>query len=531
MILPLTPLRFLERAHAIYPEREGVVCGAHRFTYAQFFERCCRLAQALLAMGLQQGERIAFLSYNCHRLLEAYYGVPLAKGVLLPLNIRLAAPEISFILQDADARILFLEAEFLPLVDKIRNQLPGIERIVLLERDGETPPWMAPESYDELLEISQPLPFDFVDLNENSLCELFYTSGTSGDPKGVMLSHRTVYLHGVNVLGSLGISDRSVVLHTIPLFHANGWGNAHTITAAGGVHVMLRKFEPPEVCRLVEAERVTFLSIVPTMATMLVNDPASMQHSFRSLEWVMLGGAAASVELVREVERTIGCKCYCGYGLTETSPVLTVAFLKPSMLACSPEEQLRYQATTGRAVIGAELRVVDEEGCDVPRDGKTTGEIVARGDGIMEGYWRRPQETRAAFRDGWFLTGDMAVWDQEGYLLIVDRKKEIIISGGENISSLEIEKSLAEQPGIYECAVIAVPDEVWGEVPKAFVVLKENCHVSEEEMIAFLKDRLARYKIPRSFEFVPSLPKGGTGKIQKKVLRKQYWAGRDKQVH
>ena len=530
MQLPLTPLRFLERAQRLYGEKTGVICGAERLTFSRLFERCRRLAGALIGMGLKPGERVALLSYNCHRLLEAYYGVLQAKGVLLPLNIRLAPAEIAFILKDSEARFLFLDPDFLPLVEEIRPPLPDETRFFLLEPAEPAPGWVGPLAYDQLLAQARPAPFDFLEVDENSIAELFYTSGTSGDPKGVMLSHRTVYLHALNVLAIQPMDDRTVQLHTIPLFHANGWGASHTVMAVGGTHVMIRKFDPRQVCQLAQAEKVTSFSMVPTMATALANYQDLARYDLRSLDWVLLGGAAASQELIRAVEEKLGCKCYCGYGLTETSPVLTFSFLKGSQLAFDPQEQLRLQAMTGRPIVGVELRVVDEAGQDVPRDGRTVGEIIARGDGVMEGYWRRPEETRAAFRDGWFLTGDMAVWDAEGSLLIVDRKKEIIISGGENISSLEVEKALGSHPGVYECAVISVPDEMWGEVPKAFVVLRETSAAAEEELTAFLQARLAKFKIPRSFEFVSALPKGGTGKILKKVLRERYWAGRAKRV-
>lgn len=531
MILPLTPLRFLERAKTMYGRKVGIVCGGERFPYAAFFERCCRLAGALRNLGLQAGERVAFLSYNCHRLLEAYYGVLQAKGVLLPLNIRLSAGEIAFILQNSGARFLFLHRDFLPLVEPIREQLPGGSRIFYLEGGDGTPRWIEPRSYDQFLAESSPAPFDFLEVDENALAELFYTSGTSGDPKGVMLSHRTTYLHALNVLASQHLTDTTVQLHTIPLFHANGWGAAHTVMAAGGRHVMLKRFDPDNVCQLIQQEKVTFFSMVPTMATTLVHFPGLSRYDLRSLEWVMVGGAASSEELIRQIEEKLGCRAYAGYGMTETSPVLTIAYVTDSLSNAGPAEKLRRQAMTGRAIVGVEVRVVDTEGNDVPRDGQTIGEIVARSDGGMEGYWQQPQETQAVLRDGWLYTGDMAVWDEEGYLLIVDRKKEIIISGGENISSLEIERALCAHPGVYECAVIAVPDETWGEVPKALVALKPNAQATEEELIAFLRERIAKFKVPKSVEFLPSLPKGGTGKILKKELREKYWAGLAKRVH
>jgi fatty-acyl-CoA synthase len=245
----------------------------------------------------------------------------------------------------------------------------------------------------------------------------------------------------------------------------------------------------------------------------------------------MVGGAACSPELIRQLEEKLGCRAYAGYGLTETSPVLSIAYLTDSLQNADPEEKWRRQAMTGRAIHGVVLRVVDEQGNDVPRDGQAIGEVIARSDGVMDGYWNQPQDTAAAIRDGWLYTGDMAVWDEDGYVLIVDRKKEIIVSGGENISSLEIEHALAAHPSVYECAVIAVPDECWGEVPKALVVLKENASTAEADLAEFLRGRIAKFKVPKSFEFLPSLPKGGTGKILKKDLREKFWAGYTKRVH
>ncbi len=531
MNLPLTPLRFLERAKSLYGKKIGIVCGDQRFTYDAFFERCCRLAAALHDLGLQPGDRVAFLSLNCHRLLEGYYGVLLARGVLLPLNVRLSPSEIAFILRDAEASILFLEENFLPLVDAIRDYIPRGIRLFVLEGVESIPAGLEPRSYDRLLADSTPAQFDFSQVNDDSLAELFYTSGSTGNPKGVILSHRTVYLHAINTLVAQRLTDCSVHLQTIPLFHANGWGTAHTVTAVGGTHVLVKKFDPETICRLIEKERVTFFAMVPTMAAALIHCPALLQCNRQSVEWVMIGGAASSPELIRQLEEKLQCRAYAGYGLTETSPVLSIAYLTDSLQEATPEEKWRRQAMTGRAIVGVELRVVDESGQDVPQDGQAIGEVIARGDGVMEGYWKQPEETKAAFRDGWLYTGDMAVWDDEGYLLIVDRKKEIIVSGGENISSLEIERELCAHPSVYECAVIAVPDETWGEVPKALVVLQENASSTETELKDFLQNRVAKFKVPKSVEFLEALPKGGTGKILKKNLREKYWAGHSKRVH
>ena len=531
MIVPLTPLRFLERANSLYGNKQGIVCGAQRFTYGQFFERCLRVAGALRELGLQPGDRVAFLSYNCHRLLEAYYAVPLARGILLPLNIRLAAAETAWILRDSGARLLFLDADFLPLAETFRNETPQLERCFLLEPHAVAPAWADARSYDQLLGTATPMPFDLMTVDENTIAELFYTSGTSGDPKGVMLSHRTLYLHALNVMIAQRYDDTSVQLHAIPLFHANGWGAAHSVTGGGGTHVMLRRFDPERVCQLIEQEKVTCFCLVPTLTNALLHYAGLKRHNLSSLEWMHIGGAAATEELIGAVEERLHCDCYGGYGLTETSPVLTIAHLKDSLRNASCAEQLRRKAMTGMPILGVELRVVDEQGNDVPRDGATMGEIIVRGDGVMEGYWGQPEETRASFSDGWFRTGDMAVWDDEGYVLIVDRRKEIIVRAGENISSLEIEKALSAHPAVYECAVIPVPDQKWGEVPKAFVVRKDGAAATERELIHFLRHRIAKFKVPRSVEFVDSLPKGGTGKILKKLLREKYWAGYAKRVH
>jgi fatty-acyl-CoA synthase len=523
MIIPLTPLRFLRYSSREYPARTAVVCGEQRFTYAQFSDRTARQAEALLSLGLKPGDRVAFLSANCHRLLEGYYGVLEAGGVLLPLNIRLAPAELAYILNDSEAAVLLFEQQFIPLVESFRNELGSVKAFVPLDFKSSAP-WMTPQNYEELLAGAAPHRRDVMQVDENSLAELFYTSGTSANPKGVMLTHRNIYLHALNVAITFPGNTESVELHTIPLFHANGWGVAHSLTYVGGKHVMMRKFETTEVFRLIEREGAQSLSLVPAMATALVNCPERPKFNLKSLQRIGIGGAASSPTLVREVEEKLGCACYSGYGLTETAPVLTTARMKPG-LAWEGQERFQKQASTGHAIPGVEVRVVDPEGNDVPRDGKTIGEIVARSDGVMDGYWKQPEATAEVMRGGWFHTGDMATMDEDGYVLIVDRKKDIIVSGGENISSLEVEKAFCAHPGIYEVAVIPVPDPRWGEVPKALVVLKPGVQATEEELLEFCRGRLTHYKCPRSVEFVDALPRTGTGKVLKKELRKKYWSG------
>ena len=525
MNIPLTPLRFLRYAKQQYPARTAIVCNQDRFTYAQFAGRVGRLAGALRQAGIQAGDRVAFLGANCHRLLEAYYGVPEAGAVLLPLNIRLAPDELAFILNDSGATILFVEKQFLGLVESFRKSLRTVKMFVQLDGSPDVP-WLDPRNYDALLAAATPHRADINSIDENSLAELFYTSGTSANPKGVMLTHRNIYLHALNVCMGFQIENGAVELHTIPLFHANGWGVAHFLVLLGGKHVMIQRFETKEVFRLIEAEKVHSCSLVPIMATALVNCPERRNYDLSTLRRIVIGGAASSPTLIREVEQQLGCECFSGYGLTETCPSLTISPMK-SGLGWEGEQRYVGQAMTGYAFPGTEIRVVDADDRDVPRDGQAIGEIIARSDGVMEGYWRQPEASAEALRGGWFHTGDMATFNEEGYLLIVDRKKDIIVSGGENISSLELEKAILAHPAVLEAGVIPVPDEKWGEVPKALVVLKPNATASESELIEFCRARLSHYKCPRSVEFVDSLPKTGTGKILKKDLRKKYWQGKD----
>jgi len=521
MNVALTPIRFLRYAAEQFPNKTAIVCRDERFTYAQFADRASRLAGALKGQGVEPGDRVAFLSINCHRLLEAYYGVLEAGAVLLPLNVRLASSEIAFILRDATPKVLFLEKVFLPLVESFRSEVHSVEKFILMD-DAPTVPWLLPQSYEDLIASAKPFHADLMQVNENNLAELFYTSGTSANPKGVMLSHRNVYLHGLNGCLTFDATREHVHLHTIPLFHANGWGSAHAITFVGGKHVMIRRWDCGEMFRLIEQERVTGCAVVPTIAIALINSPELGKYDLSSLQRMNIGGAAASPTLIKEVEEKLGCTCYAGYGLTESSPVLSVSLTKTGC-DWQGEERYRGQSMTGYAMPGCELRVVDGYGNDVPHDGKSVGEIVARGDGIMMGYWNQPEATAQVLRDGWLHTGDLATINEHGYLLIVDRKKDIIISGGENISSLEIEKVLSAHPAVYEVAVIPVPDEKWGETPKALVVLKPGTSTTEQELLEFCASRLARFKCPKSVEFLTALPKTGTGKILKRELRERYW--------
>jgi fatty-acyl-CoA synthase len=527
MFTPLTPLRCLHRAMDLYGDFAGIVCGGRQFTYSQFGERCQRLASGLQARGIAPGDRVAYLSFNNHQLLEGYFGVVQAGAIILPLNVRLTPPELAAILNHAGARMLIFENDFAPMAEQLRGVCPKIEAYVSLGEEVSP----AAFTYEELIDEGRSERADIYSIDENSVAELFYTSGSTGAPKGVMLSHRTLYLHALAVMTLYIQIESMVYLHTIPFFHANGWGGPQALTYLGIKQVMVRRFEPTAVFRLIEEHRGTDMYLVPVMANALVNSPDIGKYDVASMRRVFIGGAASSPTLIEKVERAFGCRCYSGYGLTETCPVLAAAIPKADVESASETDRYRRQAMTGFPVIGNEVRVVDSAMDDVPRDGKTIGEIVTRGDHIMEGYYNDPEQTAQAMAGGWLHTGDMAVWDKEGYIQIVDRRKEIIISGGENISSLEIESAIASHPAVFECSVVAAPDETWGEVPAAFLVLKPGEKLTADELREYLGGRLARFKLPKHVEFRDEpLPKSGTGKIRKIELKEKLWVGKEKRV-
>lgn len=527
MFVPLTPIRCLHRAMDLFGPKVGIVCGSRQFTYREFGERSQKLATALMKEGIQPGDRVAYLSFNTNQLLEGYYGVVQARAIVMPLNVRLSPVELINILNHSGARMLLFENDFAPLVEKLRPCCPAIQRYVTLNDKVPT----ADLTSEELLDQGHTERADIFQIDENSVAELFYTSGSTGTPKGVSLTHRTLYLHSLSIAGMFTEPESMVDLHTIPLFHANGWGRPQASTMLGVKQVMVRRFEPTFVFKLIQEHHATDMSLVPTMANALLNAPDLGQYNLSSMRNVMLGGAASSPELVARVENAFKCDVFGGYGLTETAPVLTSARTKPGLDYGSDEERWRRRAMAGWPVPGVEVRVVDLNMNDVPRDMQSIGEVVAMGDHIMEGYYKEPEVTASVMTGPWFHTGDMAVWDEEGFIHIVDRKKEIIISGGENISSLEVEKAIFAHPDVYECAVVAAPHEKWGEVPVAVVVRKPGSELTSDELMVFLQQRLGKFKLPRVIEFSEDqLPKTGTGKIRKLILRERFWAGKEKRV-
>jgi fatty-acyl-CoA synthase len=528
MQVPLTPLEFRERAARYFGSKIGIVDGEKRFTYAQYDRRINRLATGLAGLGVAANEVVSFISYNCHQLLEAYYAVPQIGGILNPINIRLSATEIEYILNHAEAKALLFHADFLPLVARMRDQLPGVRDYLIIESDAP-PEWAAP--YEELLAAGSPhAEIDLDAIDENAVVELFYTSGTTGFPKGVMITNRTLTIHTLMAIPGFGVTDADTLLHVVPLFHVNGWGTPQFLTAVGGTHVMLRHVDYREMLRLIEAEGVTRILGVPTIFNGLVNHPDLEQYDLSSLQEVTIGGAPSPLSLIEAIEERIGCRAYVGYGLTETTPFLTSARPKAHM-SLTREERRKVQVTTGLPAVGARVRVVDMDGEEVAADGQTMGEIVVRGNTVMHGYLKDREATDAVIVDGWFHTGDVAVVDAEGYITIVDRMKDVIISGGENISSVEVEKVILDHPAVFEAVVIGVPDEKWGEVPRALIVLKPGEQLTEAALQAHVRARLAGFKVPKAVEFRSELPKGGTGNILKRDLREPYWADQQKRIH
>jgi fatty-acyl-CoA synthase len=527
MFVPLTPVRCLHRAVDLFENKVGIVSGTRQFTYREFGERCERLATALPKHGIGHGDRVAYLSFNTHQLLEGYYGVVQARAVVMPLNVRLSPLELTNILCHSGARMLLFENDFAPLVEHLRPACPEIQRFVTL--DEKIP--VADLTYEELLDQGHAERADIFSFDETSIAELFYTSGSTGTPKGVTLGHRTLYLHALAVANLYRDPETLVDLHTIPLFHANGWGRPQASTLMGTKQVMVRRFDPPTVFRLIQEHSATDMSLVPTMANALLLSGDLPTYDLSSLRTVVLGGAAASPELIDRMEKAFHCDVYAGYGLTETAPLLTAARAKPGLEYTSDADRHRRRAMAGWAVAGMQVRVVDADMRDVPRDMQTIGEIVTAGDHIMEGYFREPDITASVMSGPWFHTGDMAVWDQESFIHIVDRKKEIIVSGGENISSLEVEKAIFAHPEVNECAVVSAPDDNWGEVPVAIVVRKPGSTLTSDTLLEFLKLRLGRFKLPRIIDFTDEpLPKTGTGKIRKMMLRERYWEGKERRV-
>ncbi|MBI2431497.1 MAG: long-chain-fatty-acid--CoA ligase [Candidatus Hydrogenedentes bacterium] len=523
----LTPLTFLQRSVAVYPGKPAVVHGARRYTYAEFGERVNRLASGLRARGLAKGERVAFLCPNIPPMLEAHFGVMLAGGILVTINTRLAPAEIQYILAHSGSTFLFADTEYAATVTQIRGQCPELQHVIHITDDpafGKA----GGEDYEEFLASGRPAPVPWVVEDEYESITINYTSGTTGRPKGVTFCHRGAYINALGEVLETAMTADSVYLWTLPMFHCNGWCFTWGVTALGATHVCLRKFEPAAAWQLIERERVTHFNGAPVVLIALLNNKNAPKQLERPLT-ITTAGAPPSPTLIENV-RKLGANIIHVYGLTEVYGPFTVCAWQPEWRGLSVQEQGKLLARQGVGyLVGAPTRVVDEDMNDVPADGQTMGEAVMQGNMVMKGYWDEPEATEKGFRGGWFHSGDVAVMHPDGYIELRDRSKDIIISGGENISSIEVEQALYRHPAVLEVAVVAAPHVKWGETPKAFVTLKEGAEVSEADLIAFCRQQIAHFKCPSSIQFGP-LPKTSTGKIQKFVLREREWAGEEKRI-
>jgi fatty-acyl-CoA synthase len=532
-IAPLTPLSLLERTLRVFPDKTAVIYGDQRVSYREFGALVNRLASALRAAGVEQGDRVALLCPNTPPLLTAHFAVPLLGAVLVAINTRLNSNEIGYILEHSGAKVLIIDSELAHLAAPAAERLASLATVVTIyDTQASVAPGAGIDGPDYAAFLASGSPEPLADLptpDEKATISINYTSGTTGRPKGVMYSHRGAYLNALGEIIETGLDSDSVYLWVLPMFHCNGWCFPWAVTGVSGTHVCLRKFEPQSVIDLIGGHSVSHFCAAPTVLIMIVNHPAVGELRLTRPLRVVTAAAPPSPTILQAVE-ALGARIDHVYGLTETYGPHTICEWHSDWNSQAPEARARLKARQGVPYIHAvELRVVDEQLRDVPADGATMGEVVMRGNNLMKGYYRQPEATAEAFRGGWFHSGDIGVMHPDGYIELRDRKKDIIISGGENISTIEVEQAIYQHPAVLEVAVIAAPDALWGEVPKAFVSLKQGQEIGEDELLAFCRERLARYKVPKAIVF-GELPKTSTGKVQKFVLRDREWAAYEKRI-
>jgi len=514
MEVALTPMDFARRARRLYPECEAVVDGDLRLTYAEFLERCDRWSSALQALGVGQGDRVAYIAPNTHAHLEAYYAVPQIGAVLVPINYRLLPEDFEYIINHSGAKVVCAHEDYLDAVDGIRDKLGGVEHFVALEGSGDG--WI---DYETTLKAHGP-DFAPVDIAETDLLTINYTSGTTARPKGVMITHRNAYMNVMGTLAHHHLTPADRYLWTLPMFHANGWTFTWITTARGMANICLRQVDPALIYKLIKDENITMFCAAPTVLISIANAPQEMQAGAPRGVRLFTAGAPPAAATIELVERDLGWELTHVYGLTETAPFITFCEPRPEHRNLPVDELAKIKARQGVELISSgELRVVDEDGNEVPADGETLGEISVRGNVVMQGYYNDREATDAAIRNGWFHSGDAAVVHPDGYVEIRDRFKDVIISGGENISSVEVEGCLLHHPAVQEVAVVGMPHEKWGESPHAFVILRDGASATEDEIKLHVRDNLAHFKTPQWVSFVDELPKTATGKVQKYVLR------------
>jgi len=512
----------LRRGNKLYPERVALRYQGRDFSYAELDQRVNRLANSMLRLGLRKGDRIAVLAQNSNQYVEAYLGSARIGVVTIPLNARLKGGELTYIINNGEAKALLIGPEFLELIASIREGLPLVKHYVCL---GQPVPGF--ENYESLLaDASSEAPV-VRNTDSDVVCQI-YTSGTTGLPKGAMLTHRNVLSNAVSCCLEQDIKPRDNYLMVLPLYHIAGYTLTLSTLLMGGMLTIHPAFNPPDVLHSIAGDRTTHAALVPVMINFLLRVPNLDQYDFSSLKYVVYGAAPITPSLLEQAMGVFRCGFIQGYGLTEAAAFVTLLRPEDHVVGGSPE-QVKRLSSIGQEILGTEVRVVNEQGEEVQAG--EVGEIIARGDNIMQGYWKMPEATAETLRDGWLHTGDLATVDEAGYIYIVDRKKDMIISGGENIYPREVEDVLLTHPAVGDAAVIGVPDEVWGEAVKALVVLKEGQTATEEELIGFCAARLAGFKKPRSVEFRTELPRNPMGKVLKRVLREPYWEGYERRVH
>ena len=517
-------------AHAVLVagNRPAISCGEAEYTWSQFAYRTDCLARGLAHLGVRRGDRVAVLMLNCHRYFELYYACARMGAVIVPLNTRLAPPEIDFILGDSEARVLVVDKTFAPLTSKCES-FSSVQQMVYSDLQTEEAP-AEMLHYEHLVQrgATRRISAD-QESGDEDLFGLFYTGGTTGRAKGVMLSHKNIVSNAMHAIMSFGIGSRDVYLHAAPMFHLGDLGVAFAMAMQGGCHVFVPQFQPVQVLQAIQVHKVTIIMLVPTMINVLLNHPEVDSYDVSSLHTLIYAAAPMPLELLKQGLRKWGQVFSQGYGMTEAAPILTMLHRWDHIVDGTPE-QVRRLSSCGKQVLGVELRVVNAKGEDV-KPGEI-GEIIARGPNVMQGYWHLPETTAETLKDGWLHTGDLATVDEEHYIYIIDRAKDMIISGGENVYSVEVEQALYTHPAILEAAVIGIPDDHWGETVHAVVVCKPGMQVTGDELIAHTRTQLAGYKVPRSIEFPSSaLPKSGAGKILKRELRQPYWVETHRNVH
>ncbi|MCH8333541.1 long-chain-fatty-acid--CoA ligase [Candidatus Sumerlaeota bacterium] len=527
---PLSPLNFLERSAHVFRDKRAILHGDKEWTYAEFAARIYRQASALAQLGIGKGDCVAIMAPNIPHHLETHFGVPLTGAILCSINIRLASKEVEYIINHCGAKVLFVDSEFAPVIQPIRENLKNLKTIVNIVDSDEGEPLQGGIDYEEFLARGSPEPIEIPVEDENDPITVNYTSGTTGNPKGVVYTHRGAYLNCLGNALEAGTSSWSKYLWIVPMFHCNGWCFTWGLTGVGATSVCLRKVDPAEIFRLIAKEKITHFCGAPTVLISLYSHPGAKDLKIDWTVKAFTGGAPPSPTVLREME-ALNIEVTHLYGLTETYGPHTFCEWQEKFDAQGEEYRFRMKSRQGVASITAhEQRVVDEEMNDVAPDATQMGEVVMRGNNVMKEYYKDPEATAKAFRGGWFHSGDMGVMHADGYIELRDRSKDIIISGGENISSIEVENVLYRHPEVLEAAVIAIPHEKWGEVPMAFIVPKPGTDPTEESIIDFCRGEMAHFKCPKKVRF-GELPKTSTGKIKKFVLREKEWAGMAKGIH